>query len=121
MNKYGRGSRYYGQLMTASLPSEVKQIWYSKDDQLPELPREGWSWQHEDNHDQLELRNILIKILIDVPLSDREQLVIKLVVIDEFTLKEIGKQFGVSGARVQQIYARAMRKLRRHATQALLH
>ncbi len=110
----GRGSSFYGQLMTASLPSEVKKIWYSRDEELPELPRQGWSWQHEDNMDQVERRELLTKILTDAPLSDRQELVIRLMVVEELTLVEVGQQLSVSGQRVRQIYAQAMRRLRRH-------
>ena len=42
-------SPYYGQLQVTSLPSEVKTIWYSRDDELPELPRHLWSWQLQDD------------------------------------------------------------------------
>lgn len=110
----GRGSGFYGQLMTASLPSEVKKIWYSRDEELPELPRQGWSWQHEDNMDQVERRELLTKIFIDAPLTDRQELLIRLLVIEELTLVEVGQQLSISGQRVRQIYAQAMRRLRRH-------
>lgn len=64
--------------------------------------------------DRVVLRDMLTKILTDVPLSDREQLVVGLYVIEDYTLKEIGKQLAVSKERVNQIYKRAMRKLRSH-------
>ena len=35
----GRGTPWYGKLQVTALPSEVKTIWYSRDDELPELPR----------------------------------------------------------------------------------
>jgi RNA polymerase sigma factor (sigma-70 family) len=114
VNKHGRGSRYYGQLMTASLPSEVKSLWYSRDDELPELPQHKWSWELQDDMEQVERRELLTKILTDAPLSDRKALVIELVVIEELTYREIGLRLGVTQERVRQLYLQAMRRLRRH-------
>ena len=36
--KLGFASPFYGKLGVASLPSEVKTIWYSRNDELPERP-----------------------------------------------------------------------------------
>ena len=107
----------YGELQTASLPMAVRYLWYTKDDELPELPRQGWSWQHEDNMDQVERRELLTKILTDAPLSDRKALVIELVVIEELTYTEIGLRLGVTRERVRQIYLQAMRRLRTYQFQ----
>jgi RNA polymerase sigma factor (sigma-70 family) len=117
VSKHGRGSRYYGQLMTASLPSEVKSLWYSRDDELPELPQHKWSWELQDDMEQVERRDLLTKILTDAPLTDRQALVIELVVIEELTLNEVGLRIGLTQERVRQIYLQAMRRLRRHQFQ----
>jgi hypothetical protein len=79
VSKHGRGSRYYGQLMTETLPSEVKKIWYSRDDELPELPRHKWSWQLQDDMELFEAKDLLFKVLADAALTDREMLTIKLI------------------------------------------
>ncbi len=110
-------SPQYGELQTASLPNAVRHLWYTKDDELPELPRQGWSWQHEDNMDQVERRELLTKILTDAPLSDRKALVIELVVIEELTYREIGLRLGVTHERVRQIYLQAIRRLRTYQFQ----
>lgn len=112
--KHGRGSRYYGQLMTETLPSEVKRLWYSRDDELPELPRHKWSWQLQDDMELFEAKDLLYKILADARLTDREMLAIKLVAHDELTLKEAGQELGCTQERARQIYLKGMRKLRRH-------
>ena len=114
VNRNGRGSPYYGQLMTETLPSEVKKIWYSRDEELPELPRHKWSWQLQDDMDLVEAKDLLFKILADAALTDREMLVIKLIVHDELTLKEAGHELGCTQERSRQIYLKGMRKLRRH-------
>lgn len=112
--KHGRGSRYYGQLMTETLPSEVKKLWYSRDDELPELPRHKWSWQLQDDMELFEAKDLLYKILADARLTDREMLAIKLVAHDELTLKDAGQELGCTQERARQIYLKGMRKLRRH-------
>jgi RNA polymerase sigma factor (sigma-70 family) len=104
----------YGELQIAAIPSEVRTIWHTRDEELPELPRQGWSWQHEDNLDQVERRELLTKILIDAPLTERQELVIRMLVVEELTLVEIGQQLSLSKERVRQIYKVAMRRLRRY-------
>lgn len=110
----GRGTPWYGKLQTASLPSEVKNIWYSRDDELPELPRHKWSWQLQDDMELFEAKDLLFKILADAALTDREMLAIKLIAHDELTLKEAGQELGCTQERARQIYLKGMRKLRRH-------
>ena len=107
-------STYYGRLNVQSIPSEVKKIWYSRDDELEELPRHKWSWQLEDDMELFEAKDLLNKILIDAPLSDRQMLVVELWAIEELTLEEISQRIDVTRERVRQIYIHAMRKLRSH-------
>lgn len=108
----GRGSKYYGKLMTAQLPSEVKEIWYSRDEELPELPRHKWSWELQTDMTEVENRELVIKLLEAIPLTERQELVIRRVVLESETLREIGKELGLSAERVRSIYNQAMRKLR---------
>lgn len=110
----GRGTPWYGKLMTDSLPSEVKKIWYSRDDELPELPRRLWSWQLQDDMSLVEAKDLLFKILADAPLTDREMLAIKLIAHEECTLEEAGEALDCTKERARQIYLKGMRKLRRH-------
>ena len=110
----GRGTPWYGKLQVTSLPSEVKTIWYSRDDELPELPRHLWSWQLQDDMSLVEAKDLLFKILADAPLTDREMLAIKLIAHEEETLEEASKVLGCTRERARQIYMKAMRKLRRH-------
>ena len=107
-------STYYGRLNVQSIPSEVKKIWRSRDDELEELPRHKWSWQLEDDMELFEAKDLLNKILIDAPLSDRQMLVVELWAIEELTLEEISQRIDVTRERVRQIYIHAMRKLRSH-------
>jgi RNA polymerase sigma factor (sigma-70 family) len=107
-------SPYYGRLHLQSIPSEVKKIWHSRDVELPELPRHKWSWQLQDDMELFEAKDLLAKIMIDAPLSDRQMLVVELLAIEELTFQEISQRLNVTQERVRQIYIHAMRKLRSH-------
>jgi predicted DNA-binding protein YlxM (UPF0122 family) len=104
----------YGELQFKSVPHKVKSIWRSRDEELEELPRHKWSWQLKDDMELFEAKDLLTKILIDAPLSDRQMLVIELLAIEELTHEEIGQRLKVTRERVRQIYIHAMRKLRSH-------
>jgi len=108
----GRASPYYGQLQTASLPSEVKRIWYSRDEELPELPRHGWSWELQTDMTEVENRELVTKLLEAIDFTEREDLVVRLIVIELETFRDVAEQLGISVARVQQIYNKAMRRAR---------
>ena len=108
----GKSSPYYGQLMTKNLPSEIKKLWYSRNEELEPLPSWRWSFEMESNLDHVEERDFLTKILAVKPLLEREEKVIWLVLIEEQTFKDVGRQLGVTQERVRQIYLKAIRKLR---------
>lgn len=108
----GRGSKYYGKLMTAQLPSEVKQLWYSRDEELPELPRHGWSWQLQTDMTEVENRELVIKLLEAIDFTEREELVVRLVVIELATFNDVAEQLGITVTRARQIYLKAMRRAR---------
>lgn len=108
----GFASPHYGKLMTASLPSEVKRIWYSRDEELPELPRHRWSWELQDDLEQVEQRQLLEKILEAADLDERHSLVLQRLVLEDCTLEDVGQELGLSRERVRQMEARVLRRLR---------
>lgn len=113
MKAGGKGSPWYGKLMTASLPSEVKQIWYSRDEELPELPQHRWSWELQDDMEQVEQRELAIKILESVALNDRHQLVLLRRIFEDATLDDIAEELGVTKERVRQMELKVLRHLRK--------
>lgn len=112
--KHGKASPFYGQLMTASLPSEVKKLWYSRNDEMEELPRWRWSFEMQTDVDQLERRDLITKILEQTPLTDREEVAIRMVVVEEATLDDVGQELNVTKERARQIFLRGIRRLRTH-------
>ena len=114
MAKTGKASPLYGKLMTATLSSQVKELWYSRDDELPELPRHGWSFDLVTDMEPVENRDLLFKILEDCPLTDREMLAIRLIEHEGYTLDEAAQELDCGRERARQIHMKAMRKIRRH-------
>jgi predicted DNA-binding protein (UPF0251 family) len=112
MAKIGKASPLYGKLMTATLPSEIKSLWYSRDDELPELPRHNWSFDLITDMDPVENRDLLFKILENCPLTDREMLAIKLIEHEGYTLDEAAQELDCGRERARQIHMKAMRKIR---------
>ena len=108
----GFASPYYGKLQTTSLPSEVKRIWYSRDEELPELPRHRWSWELQTDMTEVENRELVTKLLEAIDFTEREELVVRLIVIELATFKDVAEQLDITIARVQQIYNKAMRRAR---------
>lgn len=100
--------------MTATLSSQVKELWYSRDDELPELPRHNWSFDLVTDMEPVENRDLLFKILEDCPLTDREMLAIRLIEHEGYTLDEAAQELDCGRERVRQIHMKAMRKIRRH-------
>lgn len=111
--KTGFASPHYGKLNVASLPSAVKQIWYSRDDEPPPCEPHGWSWEQvtEPDYESLDL---IRKILDATPLTERETQAIWLHVIEGSTLDEIGEVMDCTRERVRQIVGKGLRRLRTH-------
>jgi hypothetical protein len=114
MAKTGKASPLYGKLMTATLSSQVKELWYSRDEELPELPRHGWSFDLVTDMESVENRDLLFKILEDCPLTDREMLAIKLIEHEGYTLDEAAQELDCGRERARQIHMKALRRLRTH-------
>lgn len=108
----GRGTPWYGKLQTASLPGEVKTIWYSRGDEQSPLPSWRWSFEHQTDMEHVEQRDLLVKILEASGLDDRHMLVLQRMVLDSCTLEDVGQELGVTKERVRQMEIRAIRRLR---------
>ena len=106
-------SQYYGKLGTATLPSEVREIWYSRNDKMKRSPRPAIAPLAEPSElEVLAAKDYAHKLIEITPLNQREEMIVAMHICAEYTLQEIAKTFGVSNARVRQIVCRALRKFR---------
>jgi hypothetical protein len=106
--------KHYGKLDVVNLPSEVKKIWYSKDVELEPCEPIDSYWPTTTDCD-LEIKKDFAKRLLDItPLTEQEEKVIYLIVFDNATLREAGKELDKSQERIRQILIKALRKFRNH-------
>lgn len=114
----GKSSPYYGQLKTAELPSQVKSIWYSRDDELPDLPTTGNLALFQQTDPDQDLAIDFARRLVEItPLTDREVVAVRMCVLEDCTLEEAGQELDCTRERVRQILSKALRRFRHHQTQ----
>lgn len=109
-----RALPYYGKLGVAKLPSEVKVIWYSRDvEPEPCEPVDTW-WPVATDPDLWLMQDFAHRLVAVTPLTEREEQVISLCVLDNCTLREAGDEMGCTQERVRQILMKALRRFRTH-------
>lgn len=106
-------SQYYGKLGTATLPSEVREIWYSRNDKMKRSPRPAIAPLAEPNEfEVLVAKDYAHKLIEITPLSQREELVVAMHICAGYTLQEVAQTLGVTQERIRQIAIKALRKFR---------
>ena len=107
-------SQYYGKLGTATLPSEVREIWYSRNDKMKRFPRLTIAPLAKlSEFEVLVAKDYAHKLIEITPLSQREELVIAMHICAGYTLQEVAQTVGVTQERIRQIAIKALRKFRR--------
>lgn len=107
---------YWGKLKLMDCPNEVRDIWHTRDNELPDLPTHKWSFEYECNLDHVDDGELLEKIFESASgLTAREKNLIFMRFLDENTLEESAKRMLVTRERCRQIERSALRKLRRIA------
>lgn len=102
----------YGELGVVNLVSEVKVLWFTRNQELPELPSWRWSFQYQTDMKQIEDRDVVRTLLERTELTEREDLVIRMIVIEDATLDDVGEFLNVTKERVRQILGKGLRRLR---------
>lgn len=108
---------YWGKLGIASLPSEVREIWYSRNEEPKPCGRPLKRLASET--DELETfadKDLVYKLIEATPLGEREEMVVAMHICAGFTLVEIAEKLNISNTRVAQIFHKAIRKFRRAAS-----
>ena len=106
----------YGTIGVASLPSEVRAIWYSRNEEPKPCGRPLKRLVSET--DELEIladKDLAHKLIEVTPLGEREEMVVAMHICAGFTLVEIAEKMNISNTRVAQIFRKAMLKFRRAA------
>lgn len=103
---------YYGMLGVKDLNREVYRIWLSRDSELDELPRKGWSFQLQTDPDLLLVCDYICRLVQATNLTEREHHVIFRVIVDEATHQEVAEELDCTQSRVLQILNKGLRRLR---------
>ena len=107
--------QHYGKLGVASLSSEVKAIWYSRDVEPDPVEPIDYYWLVATDPDLLLAQDFAHRLVEVTPLTEQEEHAIALCVLDGCTLKEAGEEMGGrSPERVRQILEKALRRFRTH-------
>lgn len=102
----------YGELGVVNLPSEVKVIWHTRNEELPELPSWRWAFQHQTDMQQVEDRELVVALLERARLTEREQTVLCIVIMENGTELDAADALGITQSRAWQILHKGLRKLR---------
>ena len=110
----GRASPHYGKIGVRNIDPEAYRIWLTRDDELDELQPFGFSWELVSDPDEFESLDLARRIVDATPLTEKQQRVVQMCILDNCTLREAGDELGVTQERVRQILAHALRMFRKH-------
>jgi DNA-directed RNA polymerase sigma subunit (sigma70/sigma32) len=105
-------SPLYGKLNILSLHTEVRTIWYTKDDELRDLPDLDLKTCGTTGFNCVENKMILDFLYNESNISNREKQVFYMRFVLEMTLDEIGEKMFVSRERIRQIEGRLVRRIK---------
>lgn len=116
MERYELMRKHYGKINIASIPSEVRTIWYTKE-QEPDPCEVAEEFRFDNNYGNsgvtsFEHQEFLQFILNKSCLIDRLYEVVYLYFFDNCTFAQIADELNISNARAQQLLAKALRRIR---------
>ena len=104
-------SPLYGKIQSNNLSMQVRQIWYSKNNELPELPVIDLEQQWNTGLNSVDNKMVLEFLCKEADFKGRRRQVFYMRFILEMTLEEIGEKLLVTREAVRQIESRMVRKL----------
>ncbi len=105
----------YGKLQTKILPAEVRYIWYTKHDELQDIPELDLKTCETTGVNCIENKMILDFLYKESKIDNREKQVFYMRFVLEMTLDEVGEKMFVCRERVRQIESKMIRKIKRVA------
>lgn len=108
-------SPMYGKLQTKILPMEVRYIWYTKHDELQDIPEIDLETCETTGVNCIENKMILDFLYKESKIDNREKQVFYMRFVLEMTLEEIGDKMFICKERVRQIESKMIRKIKRVA------
>jgi DNA-directed RNA polymerase specialized sigma24 family protein len=104
---------HYGKIGLKSLPSEAKAIWYSRHVAPEPCEPIDIYWPTATDPDLPLLQDYARRLVDATPLTEREQQVVELCVLDNCTMSEAAREIGITPVRARQILRRALIKFYR--------
>jgi len=104
----------FGTIGLSELPPSIRTLWHTRNDELPTeefdcLP--DWMAQKPpEGLESLDMERVVVYVLSTITV--REETTLRLRIGHSMTLDECGKVLNISRARISQIEAKALRKLR---------
>lgn len=110
----------YGELQINKASSFIRGLWYSRHEEP--TPVEFYSlcdreWQDPAEHERLLDQRVIVGTLMG-KLDDRRRDILIMHYVEELTLDEIGKVYGVTRERIRQIERDAIRRVKYWARDA---
>jgi len=105
---------HYGRLSIATIPSNVRKIWYSKNIEPEPCELIDFYCPTQTDPDLVIRQDFARRLIAVTPLTEREEKVVFMCVLDNYTFGEAGDEMSISRERVRQIFAGAMRKFRKY-------
>lgn len=104
-------SPLYGKIQSNNLSMQVRQIWYSKNNELPELPVIDLEQQWNTGLNSIDNKMVLEFLCKEADFKSRRRQVFYMRFILEMTLEEIAEKLLVTREAVRQMESRIVRKL----------
>lgn len=116
MKRYELMRKHYGKINIASIPSEVRTIWYTKE-QEPDPCEVAEEYRFDNDFGNCEIdkivnRNFLQLLINKSALDERLICVVCLYFFDGFNFSEIADELNISNARAQQLLHKAIFRMR---------
>ena len=117
MQRYELMRKHYGKVKLASIPSEVRTIWYTKEQEPdPCEVAEEFRFDNEFGNCELNIyenRDFLQFVMKKSAPNDRLYYVIYLYFYDQCTFSDIAIELGISNARAQQLLYKAIFRIKK--------